>query len=143
MCIYTLFFFLCSCQSQSAWNCDTISGSETHSTLVLSTESSFKDLEIELQKSGDSTRIYLNAYGLPFTPDADGTVPVTLIISERTYHSRGMVLQGNQSIRLPPENEQMLYDALLKQEQVTVTAGRYSAKVRYDGFEEALKRFKE
>lgn len=96
---------------------------------------------MELQRSGNETRIYLNAYGMPFRPTENGTLPVQIEIDGQSYVSQGIVLKGNQSVRIPSDMEDRLYQAIHEQKPVMIKAGRYSVEIQYEGFEKALKRF--
>lgn len=142
--LYSALFFLCTSCSPSpenAWNADAISGSTDHAVLRLTGTSRFKDLEVELQRSGSETRIYLNAYGMPFRPDENGTLPIQITIDTQNYTTQGIVLKGNQSVRIPSDMEEKLYQAIHEQRPVMIKAGRYSVEIQYEGFEKALKRF--
>lgn len=142
--LFGALFFLstaCSPPTDNAWNADSISGSSDHSVLRLTGTSRFKDLEVELQRSGSDTLIYLNAYGVPFKPDENGTLPVQITIDEQTYTCQATALKGNQSLRIPDAMEQTLYQAIHEQRPVLIRAGRYSVEIQYAGFEKACKRF--
>lgn len=142
--LFSALFFLstsCSPTAENAWNADSISGSTDHAVLRLTGTSRFKDLEVELQRSGAETRIYLNAYGVPFKTDEKGTIPIQITIDDQNYTCQGIVLKGNQSVRIPADMEQILYQAIHDQRPVLIQAGRYSVEIQYAGFDKACKRF--
>lgn len=142
--LFSALFILCaSCSNttENTWNADAISGSSEHAVLRLTGTSRFKDLEVELQRSGSETRIYLNAYGVPFKTDENNTLPVLITIDGEEYPCQGVVLKGNQSVRIPEEMETTLYEAIHTQRPVYIQVGRYSVEIQYAGFEKACKRF--
>lgn len=139
-----LFFFLSACESNKGpeWYSDCVSGSDEHAVLTLTGSSAFKDLEIEVQRTGEERRIYLNAYGLPFQPDAEGKIEVQISIDDKTIPVKALVLKGNQSLKLPADEEALLFLAIEQQQKISIRAGRYFTEINYSGYDKACKRFK-
>lgn len=130
----------CNSSSESEWYGDRVQGSDDHAVMVLSGTSAFKDLEVEIQKSGNDRRVYLNAYGLPFQPNAEGRVEVQITIEDKNIETYALALKGNQSLRLSTEHEQELLQALDAQKKVSIRTGRYGVEINYTGFEKAYKK---
>lgn len=138
-----LFLFLTSCSEPGAanWSSDSVKGSDTHSVLILSGNNSFKDLEIELQRTNNEKRLYLNAYGIPFTRNSNDKVNVTLTINGNETIVEATPLKGGQSLRLPIETEKLVLNAIENRDSIYISIGRYSAEVHYDNFDKHFKKF--
>ncbi|MFV0339568.1 MAG: hypothetical protein ACK5MA_02910 [Parachlamydiaceae bacterium] len=140
-CALFLLLAACSKQEGSRWYCDTVCGSDTHSVLILSGSNSFKDLEIELQRTNDDKRIYLNGYGIPFTRNRNDKVDVMIQLDGQESLVEATLLQGGQSLRLPADAETELLNAIAERKPIYISIGRYSADVHYENFDKHFKKF--
>lgn len=142
-CYCALFLFLASCNESTGpnWTYDSVCGSDTHSVLILSGDKTFKDLELEVQKTNNEKRIYLNTYGVPFSRNSNGKVDVIIRINDNETRVEAMPLQGSQSVRLPSETENILLEAIENRDRIFISIGRYSTEIHYDNFDKHFKKF--
>lgn len=139
-------FFICFCgcsSSTSHWQRDSVVATQPDSCAILSLspQQAHRNLEIVLHNQKGAVILFLNAYGMPFTPNEEGTVTVSMNIDESTATYQGRALQGNQRLILPQEAQTRLLEALKAHAVIYITAGRYTTEINYEGFDKAYEAF--
>jgi hypothetical protein len=129
-------FFITSCSpSTHAWQKETI----TSCVIVyLPPVNHFKNLKIEIQKHAQETLIYLTIYSSPLVCDPDGSVPMLLTINGHKALYQAPLLAGGYRALLPPDATQAVLSALESHAEMTISIGKYTTDVHYEGFEKSL-----
>lgn len=131
-----LAFSSCSCKPEG-WTSGKIpSASLTCSHLTFPAKNFYRNLEVHFQRDGEQVNVFLNVHSLPFEPDYEGMVMVTLETDEDSTSFLAPVLAGCQRVLLPPEAKELLLTALFEKSTVIISAGKYSTELNRKSFAE-------
>lgn len=100
-----------------------------------------RELEVELRKEQDQIAMYLNVYGIPLKVEPDQTSLITFKIDDENFTYHAHLFEGNQRILLPSEAQKRLLEAFKRHADITITTGKYSTKIIYEGFEKTYDKF--
>lgn len=148
---FILFFLLtpfvlisCSRNNQQEWEFDravALDSAHASERLSLPAINSFQGLELELVRGITSTRMYLNAFSLPFPCDLEGKSEVSLFIEEQEYLFKAECFQGRQRLLLPQEITALIITALMNDSSIQISVGRYQATIISTRFAEFYRYF--
>jgi hypothetical protein len=134
-------FFFSSCSKPCPqWEFQNITSSCPHfnaGKISLYPENPGSGLELEIARTSDDLRMYLNVFSLGVCPLAENKVPVVIIISDHRYEVLADVFQGGQRFLLPAEIYTPILEALFSDEMVTISVGRYRENIFGSGFQTA------
>lgn len=132
----SIFFILISCSSknQQQWQIDrTVVSNKDYNSgkLSLPAINPFCGLELELVRGSSGTRMYLNAFSLPYPSNLDDPTKteVMLSIDQQVYVIMADRFQGGQRLLLPADAASLIITALRNDNLVDITVGRYSARI--------------
>lgn len=94
------------------------------------------NLELELDRGSSGLRMYINVFAmaLPHSQEDDQKTNVNVEILDETWTVLAERLQGGQRLLLPPEIADIIVDALLSNQLVNISVGRYHAEILSAGF---------
>jgi len=133
-----------ACSKQvTQWELELIRGNcppKTYSKVYLAPCSTFSGIQIELIGVGCDRQLYLSVLCLQLSPSSsDNTVDVVITIEDQSYIVSAALLEGRQRILLPDEARDLIVYALLNNQEVTVSVGRYRQILIIDNFRECMK----
>lgn len=138
--VITLFFFFVSCSTPChQWYLEeTITSCPCYNSaiLVLPVQNKFKELEIEIVRGPYDTKMYLNAFSLPFPLDSEDPdkTQILLAIDGKTETIVADRLLGGQRLWIPTDVSEQIISALLNDQVVHIGIGRYQTDIIQENF---------
>lgn len=82
--------------------------------------------------------MYVNIFSLPVIPLPDNPfhVNVEVEVNDNIFHFCSVLMQGGQRILLPDEARDLIIEALISYNLLTLSVGRYSTTIDTDNFVE-------
>jgi len=130
---------LTSCASTSVWQIDSSQGipSTFNSVrLYLCTSGGCGDLGLELVRTCEGIRLYLNVYGLDIPPsERDSSISMVYIsFREQSYTFCADRLLGGQRLLIPKNVQDDIIEYLQRGQPVFIRVGRYQADIYPEQF---------
>ncbi|MBA2726576.1 MAG: hypothetical protein H0U49_00180 [Parachlamydiaceae bacterium] len=131
--------FANSCASTSAWQTDTSKGTPSSFNsirLYLCTSGGCGDLGLELVRTCDGIRLYLNVFGLAIPPsETDCSISMVYVsFRERSYTFCADRLLGGQRLLIPKNVQDDIIEYLQNDQPVFIRVGRYQADIYPEQF---------
>ena len=135
-----LLFVSCSCSGPSGlWQAQTCEGSSpsfSSARIYLAPANEFSGLEIELVKTVDGLKMYLNVYGLeiPAEQPNGSTSRVFVSFKDHSYNFSALRFTGGQRLLIPEHVQSEIVEYLQMEQSVFLQVGRYQADIYPDKF---------
>lgn len=133
-----LFFFTACSKPCPKWQFQKIVSSCPHFSagkIYLPPENPGSGLELEIARTSDDIRMYLNVFSLGVCPSIENKVPLLLIINDIRYEALAEVFQGGQRVLLPAEIYAPILEALYSDVLITIYIGRYREAIFGPGYQ--------
>ncbi len=97
-------------------------------------KSGFCALDVEIIRTSEDERVYVNIHGLPLPPCP--TIAIQTTIEGQIDNFQAYVMEGGQRLLLDEESSQIILDALWEENSVSLKVGSYSKEFLSDNFPE-------
>jgi hypothetical protein len=137
-------FVSCSSSNEQQWQIDrtVVSNLDCNlGRLTLPAINTYQGLELELVRSASGTRMYLNAFSLPFPNDLEdlSKSAVILLIDEQVYVIKAERFMGGQRLLMPEDAASLIITTLVNDKSIQITVGRYRTTIISTRFVELYK----
>jgi hypothetical protein len=137
---FFLLFFSFSCVKPcQQWEMDHIEAQCPYynsTKIYLPALNSFSNLEVEIVRTANETRMYFNIFTLefPWICEDESKTEVCLVIDQQEYRFLADRLEGGQRLLLPPDALELVVQTLLQYAPVQAIVGRYTADIIPNNF---------